>query len=185
MPSLSRSLEIAELSSLCAGYALRAHGPPGVHCLSKPSALAQARAIGSRNSPRKATTSESFAGHSVWTLLRNAVHCANVDGCSVKSGPSEQLDLTFEASGAHGDILPSNFYNVKTICPQPFRALPDFAGRDDGSEGLFCAAAAHFEDAICEIEITRPDPCSTLWTVGRPENLETGCPIAHFVEVGS
>ena len=33
--------------------------------------------------------------------------------------PAEQLDLTLEGSGAHGDILPSNFHDVKAICPGP------------------------------------------------------------------
>jgi hypothetical protein len=36
---------------------------------------------------------------------------------------AEQLDFTLEGSDAHGDILPSNFHDVKAICPRPFRAL--------------------------------------------------------------
>ena len=36
---------------------------------------------------------------------------------------AEQLDLTLEGSGAHGDILPSNFYKVKAICPQTLSFL--------------------------------------------------------------
>ena len=33
--------------------------------------------------------------------------------------PAEQLDLTLEGCGTHGDILPSNFHDVKAICPRP------------------------------------------------------------------
>jgi len=63
------------------------HGPPGDQCRSRLSPLAHERAIGSRNSATNVTTSESFAGHSVFgSLFWNAVHCANVEGCSVKSG---------------------------------------------------------------------------------------------------
>src|SRR6187402_1086971 len=68
-------------------HAPAVHGPPGDQRLSKLSPLAQVRAIGSRNSARDVTTSESFAGDSAFgSLLRNALHCAAVDACSVNSG---------------------------------------------------------------------------------------------------
>lgn len=36
---------------------------------------------------------------------------------------AEQLDPTLEGSGAHGDIVPSNFQKVNAICPQALSAL--------------------------------------------------------------
>jgi hypothetical protein len=62
-------------SLLVAVHVPRVHGPPAVQRPSKPSPRSQARAIGSKSSVRNGTTSESFAGHSVFgSLFRNAVH---------------------------------------------------------------------------------------------------------------
>ena len=63
--------------------------------------------MGSRNSERNGTTSASASGHSVFgSFLRNAVHCASVDACSVKSGVN--------AIGATS-IAVSRFLNVAAM----------------------------------------------------------------------
>lgn len=67
-------------------------------------------------------------------LDAEAKRCGHAEAAAM---PAKQLDLTLEGSGAHGDILPSNFHDVKAICPGPSGRSETMSWRHQPAEHEF------------------------------------------------
>lgn len=82
------------------------------------SACASGSSDASRYSPPGDDLNEASVTHGVERPAIDA-EAQRFGHAEAAAMPAEQLDLPLEGWGAHRDILPSNFYDVKAICPYP------------------------------------------------------------------